>query len=193
MRTQQPLRVDCTERNMWLQVRRRVGHASTGTQLAAQRRVGPNHSYPIGQDRNYHAGHPPQYSFAPVDAHTCLFALSGRSCAAVPATDAHQQQLFSSECALCCAVLLRTAWSLSAAPSLAKSTGPKISPNSRTRTAVCMHCASAQQEVSHKGRAAYRVRVRVGTNKEFAAQNGLEKALALPEVVQVRFRCSSHV
>jgi hypothetical protein len=56
-----------------------------------------------------------------------------------------------------------------------------------------MHCASAQQEVSHKGRAAYRVRVRVGTNKEFAAQNGLEKALALPEVVQVRFRCSSHV
>jgi hypothetical protein len=37
------------------------------------------------------------------------------------------------------------------------------------------------------------VRVRVGTNKEFAAQNGLEKALALPEVVQVRFRCSSHV
>ena len=137
MRTQQPLRVDCTERNMWLQVRRRVGHASTGTQLAAQRRVGPNHSYPIGQDRNYYAGHPPQYSFAPVDAHTCLFALSGRSCAAVPATDAHQQQLFSSECALCCAVLLRTAWSLSAAPSLAKSTGPKISPNSRTRTAVC--------------------------------------------------------
>ena len=38
-----------------------------------------------------------------MDAHTCLFALSGRSCAAVPATDAHQQQLFSSECALCCA------------------------------------------------------------------------------------------
>lgn len=36
-----------------------------------------------------------------------------------------------------CAVLLRTAWSLSAAPSLAKSTGPKTSPNSRTRTAVC--------------------------------------------------------
>jgi len=56
-----------------------------------------------------------------------------------------------------------------------------------------LHCASAQQEVSHKSRAAYRVRVRVGTNKEFAAQNGLEKALALPEVVQVRFRCSSHV
>ena len=190
MRTQQPLRVDCTERNTWRAAgttpsrTRQHRHATRSSTKSWAKSLISYRTRPELSRRSPAAvflcacgcAH---VSVCAVGSVVCCCACDGCAAAAAGSRpNAHWAVLCCSEPHGVCRLLHRSQ----------KVLDQKFLRIPEQERRCALHCASAQQGVSYKSRAAYRVRVRVGTNKEFTAQNELEKALALPEVVQVRFR-----